>query len=162
MSHRAGDRHDPRSPSAFASACGIATATAAQLVPKVAFKWVPGSCNPAIDRMADICTALFLPGVTGVAGMFVEWALLMPVILLGGIYSGYFSATESAAVALLYALVVELFVHKEMKIREYHGVVIESVKLSGAMFPLLAVALSLNLVLTEHRVPAGMVALVQG
>lgn len=85
------------------------------------------------------------------------WAILMPVILLGGIYSGYFSATESAAVALLYALVVEVFVHRAMKPSGFYQVVIDAAKLGGALFPLLAVALSLNLVLTEHRVPEMMV-----
>ncbi len=89
------------------------------------------------------------------------WAILMPVILLGGIYSGYFSATESAAVALLYALVIEICVHREMKPSGFYDVVIGAAKLGGALFPLLAVALSLNLVLTEHRVPAMMVETMQ-
>jgi C4-dicarboxylate transporter DctM subunit len=82
------------------------------------------------------------------------WALLMPVILLGGIYSGYFSAIEAAAVALAYALVVESLIHREFTLRDFYGVLLEAAKLGGTLFPLLAVALSLNLVLTEHRVPA--------
>lgn len=90
------------------------------------------------------------------------WALLMPVLLLGGIYTGYFTATESAGVALVYALIIELFVHREMKPAEYYDVVIETVKLVGALFPLIAVALSLNLVLTENRVPVMMVDLLRG
>lgn len=85
------------------------------------------------------------------------WALLMPVLLLGGIYSGYFSAVEAAAVALVYALVVEILVHREMKLRDFYDVVLDASKLGGTLFPLLAVALSLNLVLTEHRVPTQMV-----
>ena len=90
------------------------------------------------------------------------WALLMPVILLGGIYSGYFSAIEAAAVSLVYALVVETFIHKEFKARDFYDVVLDASKLGGTLFPLLAVALSLNLVLTEHRVPGMMVDLVRG
>ncbi|MGX9349720.1 TRAP transporter large permease [Shimia sp. W99] len=89
------------------------------------------------------------------------WAAMFPVILLGGIYSGYYSPTESAAVALVYALVIEFFVHKEMKIRDYFNVVTETAKLGGALFPLIAVALSLNLILTEYRVPAQMVEIAQ-
>ena len=89
------------------------------------------------------------------------WALLMPVILLGGIYTGYFSAIEAAAVALVYALVVEVVVHKEMKLKDFYDVVLDASKLGGTLFPLLAVALSLNLVLTEHRVPVHMVELMQ-
>lgn len=88
------------------------------------------------------------------------WAALFPVILLGGIYSGYFSPTESAAVALVYAALIEFFVHREMTLRKYFNVVTETAKLGGALFPLIAVALSLNLLLTEYRVPAQMVELV--
>ena len=88
------------------------------------------------------------------------WAALFPVILLGGIYSGYYSPTESAAVALVYALVIEFFIHREMTMQKYFNVVTETAKLGGALFPLIAVALSLNLVLTEYRVPAQMVELV--
>jgi C4-dicarboxylate transporter, DctM subunit len=81
------------------------------------------------------------------------WAILMPVILLGGIYSGYFSAIEAAAVALIYALVIESLVHKGFTFKDFYEVVLDASKLGGTLFPLLAVALSLNLVLTEHRVP---------
>ncbi|SDE74628.1 TRAP transporter large permease [Ruegeria marina] len=89
------------------------------------------------------------------------WALLMPVILLGGIYSGYFTATESGAVALLYAVIIEAFVHRELKPADFYKVYIEAITLVGALFPLIAVALSLNLVLTENRVPVEMVNLLR-
>ena len=90
------------------------------------------------------------------------WALLMPVILLGGIYTGYFSAIEAAAVSLVYALVVEAFIHRNFKLRDFYDVVLDASKLGGTLFPLLAVALSLNLVLTEHQVPGMMVDMVKG
>ena len=90
------------------------------------------------------------------------WALLMPVILLGGIYTGYFSAIEAAAVSLVYALVVEAFIHRNFRLRDFYDVVLDASKLGGTLFPLLAVALSLNLVLTEHQVPGMMVDMVQG
>jgi C4-dicarboxylate transporter DctM subunit len=90
------------------------------------------------------------------------WALMMPVILLGGIYTGYFTATEAAAVALTYALLVEIYIHKELKLRDFYNVVLETSKLGGSLFPVLAVALSLNIILTEHRVPQALVELMQG
>ena len=90
------------------------------------------------------------------------WALLMPVILLGGIYSGYFSAIEAAAVSLVYALLIETFVHREFKPKDFYDVVLDASKLGGTLFPLLAVALSLNLVLTEHQVPGMMVNIMKG
>lgn len=88
------------------------------------------------------------------------WALMMPVILLGGIYSGFFSPTEAAAVALVYAVIIELAVHREIAVRDLKEVVLEAAKLGGALFPLIAVALSLNLILIENRVPDQMVDLV--
>jgi C4-dicarboxylate transporter DctM subunit len=90
------------------------------------------------------------------------WAAMLPVILLGGIYSGYFTATEAAAVGLLYALVIEVWVHKELKLKDFYRVVLEQSKLGGSLFPVLAVALSLNIVLVEHRVPSQMVDFMQG
>ncbi|MBQ8852550.1 MAG: TRAP transporter large permease [Oscillibacter sp.] len=46
------------------------------------------------------------------------WALLMPVIILGGIFGGVFTPTEAAAVAVVYALVIGLFVHKDITFKE--------------------------------------------
>ena len=90
------------------------------------------------------------------------WAAMMPVILLGGIYTGYFTATEAAAVALVYAMLVEIFIHRELALKDFYGLVLDASKLGGLLFPVLAIALSLNIVLTEHRVPAMMVQFMQG
>ncbi len=81
------------------------------------------------------------------------WALFMPVILLGGIYSGYFTPTEAAAVALAYALIVEIFIHKDMKITDFYDISISTAKLLGALYPLLAIAMSVNILLTAEQVP---------
>lgn len=90
------------------------------------------------------------------------WALLMPIILLGGIYSGLFSPTEAAAVALMYSVVIELAVHREIRFVDLKAVVLDAAKLGGALFPLIAVALSLNLILIENRVPDLMLGFVDG
>ena len=81
------------------------------------------------------------------------FALMTPVILLGGIYTGYFSATEAAAVAVGYAMLVEVFIHRELKLRDFYGIAVETSKLFGALFPIVAIALSINLLLTTERVP---------
>jgi C4-dicarboxylate transporter DctM subunit len=90
------------------------------------------------------------------------WAALLPVILLGGIYSGYFTATEAAAVALCYAIMIEVLIHRELRLADFYGVVLETSKLGGSLFPVLAVALSLNIILTEHRAPQALVEFMQG
>jgi len=84
------------------------------------------------------------------------WSLLMPVILLGGIYSGYFSPTESAAVALAYSLIVEIFIHREVSIRDLGDTAVETTIMLGTLFPLLAIAFSVNLLLTSQGVPAAL------
>lgn len=81
------------------------------------------------------------------------WSAMLPVILLGGIYTGYFSATEAAAVALVYALLVEVFIHREMKLLDFYGTAVETAKLLGMLFPIVAVALSIKTILTIEEIP---------
>lgn len=88
------------------------------------------------------------------------FALMMPVILLGGIYSGIFTATESAVVALVYSLLVELFIHREMKAKDYFATGLETAKLLGTLLPLIAIAGSLNTILDYEGVPKALVAAV--
>ena len=51
----------------------------------------------------------------GTATRQAGWALLMPVIILGGIYGGIFTPTEASAVAVFYALVVGMFIYREIE-----------------------------------------------
>ena len=76
------------------------------------------------------------------------WAAMMPVILLGGIYSGYFTATEAAAVALAYSLAVEIFIHRELKAGDFYNVVLELHLAARSSRDRRGV--SLNILLTEH------------
>lgn len=89
------------------------------------------------------------------------WAIMLPVLLLGGIYSGYFSPTEAAAVSVLYALLVELLIHRDMKLPDYGKVMVETVQLLGTLLPLLAIAASLNTVLDYEGVAQGWVEFVK-
>jgi C4-dicarboxylate transporter, DctM subunit len=81
------------------------------------------------------------------------WSLMLPVIILGGIYSGYFTATESAAVALVYALFVEMVIHRELDLRALFRVTGDTTRLLGSLFPVLMMALSLNVFLSYQQVP---------
>lgn len=81
------------------------------------------------------------------------WSLLMPIILLGGIYSGYFSPTEAAAVALVYGLLVEALIHRELSLTDVYETLVDTARMLGMLFPIVAVALSLKTVLTIHGVP---------
>ena len=81
------------------------------------------------------------------------WSILMPIILLGGIYSGYFTPTEAAAVALAYALLVELVIHRDMVFSDFYDISISTAKLLGSLYPLLAIAMSLNIFLASEQIP---------
>lgn len=81
------------------------------------------------------------------------WALAMPAIILGGIYSGFFTATESAAVAVVYAMLVEILVYREMNFADLYSVVGQTTRLLGSLFPVLMLALSLNIFLAYQQVP---------
>lgn len=81
------------------------------------------------------------------------WSMLLPVILLGGIYSGLFTATEAAAVGLLYALFIEIFIHRELGWRDFQETTVATARMLGMLFPIIAVALSLKTLLTVMRVP---------
>lgn len=86
------------------------------------------------------------------------FALLTPGIILGGIYSGLFTATEAAAVAVLTALIVELLIHRDLKLDDLWGVTVDTSKLLGSLFPVLALATSLNVFLTWEQTPQMLVA----
>lgn len=61
------------------------------------------------------------------------WALLMPVIILGGIYGGVFTPTEAAAVASVYGLAVGAFIYRTLHVRELYQIFIDSAKQSAVV-----------------------------
>ncbi|MCG8444027.1 MAG: TRAP transporter large permease [Caulobacterales bacterium] len=85
------------------------------------------------------------------------FALPVPLIILGGIYSGLFTVTEAAAVAVLVAVVVEVFIHRDIGLTDLKNVTIESAQLMGSLFPVLAIAVSLNVFLTYEQAPQALV-----
>ncbi|WP_462305159.1 TRAP transporter large permease [Acidaminococcus massiliensis] len=79
------------------------------------------------------------------------WALLCPVIVLGGIYTGFTTPTEAATVSVFYALIVSLFIYKTMKISELIPMLCESVKTYGGLAFVLAFATAFGRVLSLTR-----------
>jgi C4-dicarboxylate transporter DctM subunit len=85
-------------------------------------------------------------------------ALVTPGLILGGIYSGLFTATEAAAVAVVTALVIEMLIHRDLKAPQLWEVTMDTAKLLGSLFPVLALATSLNVFLTWEQTPQELVA----
>jgi C4-dicarboxylate transporter DctM subunit len=81
------------------------------------------------------------------------WEVPLPVVVLGGIYSGLFTVTEAAAITALYALVVEVFVYRDIPLRKLPGIVAESMTLVGGILVILACALGLTNYLIDAEVP---------
>lgn len=88
--------------------------------------------------------------------------LSLPVVLLGGIYSGAFTPTEAAAVAALHALVLATVVFRALDVRAFWAVVIESTRASAVITLVLAGSFILNYAFTAEGVPQAMAAWVQG
>ncbi|WP_265519035.1 TRAP transporter large permease [Nitratireductor luteus] len=82
------------------------------------------------------------------------WALGMPVIILGGIYSGYFTPTEAAAVSVVYAIFVEAFVFRELTFRKLFAVTERAAISTSIIFILLAMGGLLSYFITLAQVPA--------
>ncbi len=81
------------------------------------------------------------------------WALLMPIIILGGIYTGVFTPTESAAVAVVYGLVVSAFIYRELKWQTLLTITIDCVKGTANIMLLIMVATVFGWILTRNNVP---------
>jgi C4-dicarboxylate transporter DctM subunit len=82
-----------------------------------------------------------------------SWGIAMPVIVLGGIYSGMFTPTEAAAVSVVYALLVEVFIYKDMSLEKFHKVLKESVLLSSTLLFIIACAMTFIWLLTREQLP---------
>ncbi len=81
------------------------------------------------------------------------WAILLPVIIIGGIISGYFTPTEAAVIAVVYALVVSLFVYKELKMTDLPKILIDTAKTTGIVMLVAGTAMVVAWLLTVVRIP---------
>jgi C4-dicarboxylate transporter DctM subunit len=81
------------------------------------------------------------------------WALILPILILGGIYTGIFTPTQAAAVAVIYSVVVEFFIHRSLTIEDIPRVFTESAILMGSLLIIMALALGFNLYLDRAKIP---------
>lgn len=88
-------------------------------------------------------------------------ALLMPIIILGGIMSGFFSPTEAAAVATAYALVVGIFVYHELDWKTIWEAFVNAAKSTGQILIIVALASLFSWVITVNQVPQTISAFLQ-
>ena len=87
-------------------------------------------------------------------------ALLMPVLIVGGILLGVVTPTEAAVVAVLYALVIGVFVLRTIRIADLPGIILESAVTSAVVMLMIAAASLYGLVITREQVPQEAVAFI--
>jgi tripartite ATP-independent transporter DctM subunit len=86
------------------------------------------------------------------------WELPLPLIVLGGVYSGYFAISEAAAVTALYVLIVEVLIHREISLRRLPSVMREAMLLVGGILIILGLSLASTNYLIDQGVPSRLFA----
>jgi len=97
----------------------------------------------------------FKPSLRGFTKALIDaiWAIMMPVIILGGIYGGLFTPTEAAGVSVLYSIVVGCFIYREMDAKTLFRCFYEAGALSAMVLMLISTATAMGWVLTVGQVP---------
>lgn len=90
-----------------------------------------------------------------------KWELPLPIIVIGGIYNGWFTATEAAAISAFYVFIVEVWIYKDLSLtKDIPKIMVESVVLVGAIIMILASAMGLTSYLIDQEVPQKLFELV--
>jgi len=89
------------------------------------------------------------------------WEIPLPFVVLGGIYSGYFAVSEAAAVTAMYAVVVEVFIRRDIPVRALPGIMRESMVLVGGILLILGVSLASTNYMIDAEVPEMLVGYVK-
>ena len=123
---------------------------------------------PGVLIMAGVCVYTYLlfrkrteitrmpvPNVRETLAVLKEgfWSLMLPVIIFGGIFSGAFTANEAAVVACVYAFIVELFIHKSMKLSQVKEITVSSAVTSATLLIIVAGATCFGRLLTLESIP---------
>ena len=82
-----------------------------------------------------------------------RYEIPLPFVILGAIYSGYFAVSEAAAITALYVLIVEVFLYREVTLRQLPGVIRESMVMVGSIILILGAALALTSYFVDAQVP---------
>jgi tripartite ATP-independent transporter DctM subunit len=89
------------------------------------------------------------------------WELPLPIIILGGIYGGFFVAGEAAAVTALYVLIVEVFIYRDIAISKLPKIMVQSMVLFGGIIVVLAASMATTNYLVDQQVPMHLFELIR-
>lgn len=123
---------------------------------------IPGLLTSAVFMLCNYILAKKLncprgdkpkPGETWKSSKEAFWALLMPLIILGGIYGGIFTPTESAVVAVVYGIFVGFCIYRSLTAKELYNVFLTTAKSSAIILFLVATAHCFSFVLASGEIP---------
>lgn len=86
------------------------------------------------------------------------WALLTPVIILVGIFTGYFTPTEAAVVAALYTMILGFFVYRELNLKSFFKICLDSIKTSGTIVLMILGVTLFQFVISREQMPQAIAA----
>jgi len=89
------------------------------------------------------------------------WELLIPVILMVGIFGGFVTLGEIASIMVAYAFIVEVFIHRDIRISQFPGIIRESMVLVGAIFIIFGSALALTTYMIDAEIPMKILEVIQ-
>lgn len=114
---------------------------------------VANYCVCRVSKWGSVKTEKFRAGALPRALWDAKWGLIAPAIILGGIYSGLFTPTESAAVAVAYCFLVEIFVTRGLGGKDIPALLARSGAITGIIGPIIAFSILLGEVLSVLRIP---------
>jgi len=134
----------------------------AGIIPGFLLILILGGYSIVSGKRSKVQKIPFRWGELGRAIKGAAWEIPLPVLIVGGIYSGAFTATEAAAITAFYVLIVEVFVYKDLSLRkDVPRVMRESMMLVGAILAILGTALGLTNYLIDQQVPQRLFEVVQ-
>jgi len=119
-----------------------------------------GGYSMWVHRDHEVPLAPFSTRAAKLALRECAWELPLPVVVLGGIYGGYFAVSEAAAVTVLYVLFVETVIHREVRWSELPAVMRQSMVLVGGIMVILGASLATTNVMIDAGIPEQLAALV--
>ncbi|UCF00935.1 MAG: TRAP transporter large permease subunit [Deltaproteobacteria bacterium] len=90
------------------------------------------------------------------------WEVLLPVVVFGGIYSGFLAVSEVAVVTVVYVLLVALLINRDVRLNQMPTIVVKTAVMVGSIIIILGAALAFNSLLIDQQVPSKILLWIQG
>jgi C4-dicarboxylate transporter DctM subunit len=134
----------------------------AGIIPGVLLIFILSAYSIRVGAVKKVPKVPFLWSKVFSAAKAAAWEIPLPIIIIGGIYSGRFTTTEAAAVTAFYVFIVEVFVYRDLHlVRDIPRVIKESMMLVGATISILGIAFALTNYLVDQQVPQMLLDLVR-